>query len=58
MFSAKNHLEKVILPYWNNMKDTENGGFYGFKTYELETIKDSEKGCILHSRILWFYSNV
>ena len=57
MFAAKNHLKKVILPYWNSMKDTENGGFYGFKTYELETLKENEKGCILHSRILWFYSN-
>ena len=58
MFNAKNHLEKVILPYWNNMKDVDNGGFYGFKTFNLETLKDNEKGCILHSRILWFYSNV
>lgn len=58
MFNAKNHLENVILPYWNSMKDVQNGGFYGFKTYNLETLKDSEKGCILHSRILWFYSNV
>ena len=24
---------------------------------DFETLKDSEKGCILHSRILWFYSN-
>ena len=43
MFNAKNHLENVILPYWNSMKDTENGGFYGFKTYELETLKENLK---------------
>ena len=24
---------------------------------QLETLKENEKGCILHSRILWFYSN-
>lgn len=58
MFAAKKHLENVILPYWNSMKDSDNGGFYGFKTYDLEILKDNEKGCILHSRILWFYSNV
>lgn len=57
-FNALEHLQKVILPYWNSMKDTENGGFYGFKTFDLEVLKEADKGCILHSRILWFYSNV
>ncbi len=57
-FDAEHHLKTVILPYWNALKDTEYGGFYGFKTYDLAVQKKADKGVILHSRILWFYSNV
>ena len=57
-FSAETHLKKVILPYWNSMKDNDHGGFYGFRTYDLEILKRADKGVVLHSRILWFYSNV
>lgn len=39
------------------MKDAEFGGFYGYKGYDLSVDKTYEKGCILHSRILWFFSN-
>lgn len=53
---AKNHLKNVILPYWNNLVDTENGGWYGYVDYDLNVNKESVKGVILHSRILWFYS--
>ena len=58
VFSAETHLKNVILPYWNSMKDSEHGGFYGFRTYDLEILKKADKGVVLHSRILWFYSNV
>ncbi len=57
-FNAENHLKKVILPYWNSMKDDEYGGFYGFRTCDLEILRKADKGVVLHSRILWFYSNV
>ncbi len=57
-FSSEKHLKNVILPYWNSMKDEEFGGFYGFRTNELEILKKADKGVVLHSRILWFYSNV
>ncbi len=54
---AKKHLENVIIPFWKSMKDDENGGFYGYKDFELKVNKKAEKGCILNSRILWFFSN-
>ncbi len=56
-FNAETHLKNIIIPYWNSMKDDEHGGFYGFRTYDLEILKKADKGVVLHSRILWFYSN-
>ncbi len=57
-FQAREHLESVILPYWNNLADFENGGFTGFVGNDLVPQKNADKGVVLHSRILWFYSNV
>jgi mannobiose 2-epimerase len=54
---ARKHLTDKILPFWSNLKDDVNGGFYGYMNYDLEVDKESVKGCILNSRILWFYSN-
>ncbi|MCI7440267.1 MAG: AGE family epimerase/isomerase [Spirochaetia bacterium] len=45
-----------IIPFWKSMIDRENGGFYGKMDYSLKLDKLSPKGCILHSRILWFFS--
>lgn len=53
----KQHLTEQILPFWKALKDEENGGFYGKVDYELNVYKDAEKGGILNSRILWFFSN-
>ncbi len=55
---ATEHLQKVILPYWNKLADFENGGFYGYVDQNLNVDKKAQKGVILHSRILWFYSTV
>lgn len=46
-----------IIPFWNKLRDNENGGFTGFMDSSLNIDKNGEKGVILHSRILWFYSN-
>lgn len=46
-----------IIPFWNNLRDDVNGGFTGFMDSDLNIDKNGEKGVILHSRILWFYSN-
>ena len=49
--------ECLTLPFWKGLKDEENGGFYGYFGTDLKLDKDADKGCILHSRILWFFSN-
>ena len=54
---CKKELTERILPFWNKLRDDENGGFYGFMNNDLEVDKKADKGVILHSRILWFYSS-
>lgn len=53
----KNELLNDIIPFWNNLRDNEFGGWYGLVDSGLNINKKGEKGVILHSRILWFYSN-
>ncbi len=53
----RKHLEEVIIPFWKNLKDEEQGGFYGYLGYDLKLDQRAGKGCILNSRILWFFSN-
>lgn len=54
---VRKELAEHIIPFWNALRDDENGGFYGYLSYGLELDKKADKGVILHSRILWFYSN-
>ncbi|MCI8561194.1 MAG: N-acylglucosamine 2-epimerase [Dorea sp.] len=54
---VKEHLERDIIPFWQGMKDEVHGGFYGYLGYDLKLCKEAVKGCILNSRILWFFSN-
>ncbi|MGN0674603.1 MAG: AGE family epimerase/isomerase [Oscillospiraceae bacterium] len=54
---CKKELTERILPFWNKLRDDENGGFYGFMNNSLEVDKKADKGVILTSRILWFYSS-
>lgn len=51
------HLENDIIPFWNKMADYEKGGFYGYANSDGKPDKNSVKGCILNSRILWFYAS-
>ena len=53
----KDHLSQVIIPFWEKMMDEENGGYYGWMDYHLQIDKKAVKGCILNSRITWFFSN-
>ena len=53
---VKKELTGHIIPFWNKLRDDENGGFYGFMSYDLKLDKQADKGVILHARILWFYS--
>ncbi len=55
--AVKRHLTEQILPFWKALKDEENGGFYGKVDYDLNVYRENEKGGILNSRILWFFSN-
>ena len=54
---VKEHLLNDIIPFWQRLRDEEYGGFYGYMGYDLEIDKKAVKGCILNSRILWFFSN-
>jgi mannobiose 2-epimerase len=50
-------LKGNILTFWmNEVMDSENGGYYGKITNDLQIEKEADKGCILNSRILWTYS--
>lgn len=53
---VRKELEEHIIPFWESLKDEENGGFYGYLSFGLELDKKADKGVILHSRILWFFS--
>lgn len=53
----KEHFIKDIIPFWKSLKDDEHGGFYGYLGYDLVLDQYAVKGCILNSRILWFFSN-
>jgi len=53
----RKELTEHIIPFWDNLEDKEYGGFYGFMDNDLKLDKGAVKGVILHSRILWFYSN-
>ncbi|MDE6132783.1 MAG: AGE family epimerase/isomerase [Oscillospiraceae bacterium] len=53
---CKKELTERIIPFWNKLRDDENGGFYGFVNNDLQVDKRADKGVILTSRILWFYS--
>ena len=54
--AAREMLTGQILPFWSRLRDDEFGGFYGYMDYELQLDPKAEKGCILNSRILWFFS--
>lgn len=51
------HLKTKLIPFWEGLKDEEKGGYIGYMGYDLAPDKSYEKGCILNSRILWFFSN-
>lgn len=55
---AKEHLLGKMVPFWRNLRDDGRGGWYGYVSYDLKTDRNAVKGCILNSRITWFFCNV
>lgn len=53
---AQAMLDERIIPFWSALRDNAFGGFYGYMGFDLKLDKKAEKGCILNSRILWFFS--
>ncbi len=51
------HLTKDIIPFWKSLRDNENGGYIGYLGFDLKADKKAVKGCILNSRITWFFAN-
>lgn len=46
-----------IMPFWLQLRDEENGGFYGSVSFDLALDKKAEKGGIATARHLWSYSS-
>lgn len=53
---AKAMLTDTLIPFWKSLRDDAHGGYYGYMDDNLRVDRQAEKGCILHSRILWFFS--
>ena len=43
--AAQAMLENGIVPFWKNLRDDENGGYYGYMDFDLQLDKTAEKGC-------------
>lgn len=54
---VRRELTDKIIPFWKRLRDDEHGGYYGYMDFDLKVDKEFEKGCILNSRILWFFAN-
>lgn len=54
--SAREMLTGRLLPFWKALRDDAYGGYYGYMDFDHRLDKTAEKGCILNSRILWFFS--
>ena len=53
----RQHLTDGIIPFWKNLRDDEYGGYYGYMDCDLQIDRKAVKGCILNSRITWFFAN-
>lgn len=54
----RRELTDHIAPFWTSLRDDVYGGWYGYLSYDLQLDKKAEKGCILNSRITWFFTNL
>lgn len=52
----KTELIDHLLPFWRSLRDDPHGGYVGQVDFDLTRHPEADKGCILNSRILWFFS--
>lgn len=52
----RRELTERIIPFWQGLRDNERGGYVGQVEFDLTRRPEAERGCILNSRILWFFS--
>jgi mannobiose 2-epimerase len=45
-----------IISFWQGLSDNTRGGYHSFMDLDLKLDMKADKGCILNSRILWFFS--
>ncbi|MBE5777592.1 MAG: N-acylglucosamine 2-epimerase [Clostridiales bacterium] len=50
------YLRERLLPFWQSLRDDQNGGYISYVGQDLSRDPMGERGCILNSRILWFFS--
>jgi len=53
---VRRELTEHIIPFWKGLRDDERGGYVGQVDFDLTRRPEADKGCILNSRILWFFS--
>ena len=53
---ARGHLQQKLIPFWEGLADERFGGYCGYVGFDLRPDVSAPKGCILNSRILWFFS--
>jgi len=57
--SVEQELQGNIIPFWlERTIDTENGGFWGRISNEVNIEREADKGLILVTRILWTFSRL
>ena len=49
-------LTERVIPFWRGLRDDVNGGYIGQVDFDLTRHPEADRGCILNSRILWFFS--
>lgn len=54
---ARLHLENCLIPFWRSLRDPAGPGYIGEVTFDLDRKPKAVKGCILNSRILYFFSS-
>ena len=52
----RRELTERLIPFWLGLRDDVNGGFIGYVDFDLTPHPEADRGCILNSRILWFFS--